>query len=131
MKNLKLILASILMCMSCFSFAQKTKTPDPSIPCSKGQAIAAKRNFENDLKNNTIKLYLQGGIISVINKEDLLFQKDYSIQYKDFGCVAPANISFYEAYNYQVFHYLSEKFGNNWKEKLNINAFGLNKSTAN
>jgi hypothetical protein len=106
--------------------AQETKDSEAIFGCTKNEAISAKMNFENDLKTNKITIYLQGGIVSVIKKEDLDFQKKYGIYYKDFGCLAPINISYYEKYNYQVFNYLSTKFAGNWKEALNINAYGAN-----
>ncbi|WP_447637835.1 FEKKY domain-containing protein [Flavobacterium microcysteis] len=95
------------------------------IGCTKYLAISAKTNFENDLKNNTITIYLQGGIVSVIKNEDLVFQKKYGINYHDSGCVASKDFEYYRMYNHHVFAYLSRKFGEDWKKELNTNAFGI------
>jgi len=93
--------------------------------CTKHLAISAKMNFEDDLKNNHITIYLRGGIVSVIKDADLLFQKKYDVNYHDSGCVAMGDFDYYKMYNHQVFAYLSKKFGEDWKKELNANAFGM------
>jgi len=92
--------------------------------CTKHLVISAKMNFEDDLKNKSIVLYLKGGIVSVITKNDREFEKSYGIKYHDFGCVLPEDFTYYEIYNHYVFQYLTEKYGNDWKELMNKNAFG-------
>lgn len=116
----KYILLMILV--SSVSFGQS----EEKTKCTKHLAISAKTNFENDLKDNSITIYLRGGIVSVIKDEDLLFQKKYNINYHDSGCVAVGDFDYYKMYNHQVFAYLSKNFGEDWKRELNANAFGLN-----
>lgn len=122
MKNIKFIYLLALL-VSSLSFSQ-TET---ILGCTKHIAIAAKMNFEEDLKNNSITIYLQGGIVSVIKNEDLVFQDKYGIRYHDSGCVAVGDFEYYKMYNHHVFAYLSEKFGERWKKELNSSAFGLDK----
>lgn len=121
MKNLKLIyLLSILFSIATFGQQEQSES------CTKNLVISAKMNFEEDLKNNSMVIYLKGGIVSVITKDDQKFEKLYSIKYHDFGCVMPENFTYYESYNHNVFNYLKEKHGNEWKKTVNKNAFGWN-----
>ncbi|WDO12948.1 hypothetical protein MH928_16705 [Flavobacterium sp. WW92] len=69
--------------ISSLSFGQT----EDRIGCTKHLAISAKMNFEDDLKNNHVTIYLRGGIVSVIKDADLLFQKKYGVNYHDSGCV--------------------------------------------
>lgn len=83
----------------------------------------AKAKFERDLKLNSLKIYLLGGIKSVIQKEDAEFAKKYKIQYYDFGCTPPSNFKIYEQYNHLVFNYLQKEHGKSWIPFVNKNAF--------
>lgn len=105
-------------------FAQEEKNP---VKCNRHEVISAKMNFEEDLKQNKITIYLQGGIVSVVKKNDLEFALNHGISYHDFGCMAPGNISYYEKYNQNVFNYLLRKFGKKWISEMNSNAFGFQK----
>lgn len=111
----------IVLLISSLAFGQTRN----EIGCNKYLAMSAKTNFENDLKNNTITLYLQGGIVSVIKKEDQVFQEKYGVRYYDSGCVATKDFEYYEMYNHHVFAYLSRKFGDDWKKELNASTFGI------
>lgn len=111
----------IVLLISPLAFGQKQN----EIGCTKYAAMSAKTNFENDLKSNSITIYLQGGIVSVIKKEDLAFQEKYGIRYHDSGCVATRDFDYYKLYNHHVFAYLSGKFGEDWKKELNTSAFGI------
>lgn len=111
----------ITLLISSLSFGQAQN----EIGCSKYLAMSAVTNFEQDLKDNNITIYLQGGIVSVIKNEDLVFQKKYDINYHDSGCVAMGDFDYYKLYNHQVFAYLSKKFGEDWKKEVNPSAFGL------
>lgn len=122
MKNMKLI-HLLFVLLSIPTSGQQVQ----SEVCTKHLAISAKMNFEEDLKNNTITLYVRGGIVSAITLNDKRFEKLYNVKYRDFGCVVPEDVSFYEKYNQYVFHYLEEKYGNDWKKLANKNAFGWNK----
>ena len=83
--------------------------------------------FRNDVKLKRVKIYLLGGIVSVIQKDDHAFEKQYGIQYHDFGCVVPANLDYYKRYNALAYNYLTEKSGAGWKAAINTNAVGWKK----
>lgn len=117
--------------MCCSVFAQKNDTikinNDQKPILFESLFEEAKNKFEHDLKSKKLKLYLLGGIVSVIKKEDLEFEKQYEIQYHDFGCTSPMNFEVYEHYNQFVFDHLSKEYGKDWIVSTNTNAFGLKK----
>lgn len=123
---MKLLFITLLISVS-LSAQNQTETP---IKCDKYESISAKMNFEENVKQGKITVYLQGGIVSVVKNADLEFASNHGIFYHDFGCMAPGNISYYEKYNRYVFNYLLEKFGKTWIPKMNSNAFGFQKWTS-
>ncbi len=85
----------------------------------------AEKQFEIDAKNNQLKIYVQGGIVPVIKKEDVDFAEKHGFYYHEFGCLAPANRDYYEHYNQCVFGYLTQKFGTEWKNKCSMSSIGF------
>ena len=129
MKN---ILIALLIVISCNIYGQKSES-ESNGTCSKGEQIAkfidskSKQMFENDLQKKAIKLYLLGGMVSVVRENDKPFEEKYKITYHDFGCVVPANLDLYIAYNRLVFAHLESDFKDDWKNEVNKNALGLRK----
>lgn len=76
---------------------------------------------------NTPKIYLLGGIISVVTKADLEFGEKYNILFQDFGCVVPTNIDFYEEQNQKVFNNLNKKYGTDWQKEIKQSTLGFKK----
>ncbi len=78
--------------------------------------------------NSDVKtLHVLGGIVSGITKEDLEFAKKYNIQYHNFGCLAPVNLSDYEEINARVFETLNEEFGTQWQTEIKKGILGFEK----
>ena len=77
--------------------------------------------------NSTNTIYLLGGIAAVITKEDLEFAQKYNIQFHDFGCLAPVNISKYEQLNALVFEELNKTYGVNWQKEIRKGILGFEK----
>ncbi len=129
MKN---ILIAILVCICYHSNAQHDAL-ESNRTCSKGEQIAkfidakSKQMFENDVEKKSIKLYLLGGLVSVLRENDKPFQEKYKINYHDFGCVVPANLDLYIAYNQLVFAHLERDFKDDWKAEVNKNTLGFRK----
>lgn len=119
MKTIKLI-CLLFFFLSASAFSQENEQQG----CTKHMAISAKMNFEKDLKNERIVIYVRGGIVAAITEADRKFEKEYAIQYRDFGCLTPGNPSYYENYNHHVFSYLKEKHGNDCVNLINKSAFG-------
>lgn len=122
---------SILFFMCCSVFGQRNDTikinKDQKPLLFASSIDEAKNKFEQDLKAKKLNIYLLGGIVSVIKKEDLEFEKHYEINYHDFGCTAPMNFKVYEHYNQFVFNHLSKEYGKDWIASANTNAFGFKK----
>ncbi len=80
----------------------------------------------DDIKSLKPRLLLIGGIAptDIANKE--LFEKKYKVHYEDFGCVAPPNECI-EQYNFEIFKYLDEKYGESWRSEVNENVIGIEK----
>ena len=98
------------------------------VPCSKGEHVPSYAlQFSIDLQNNTLKIYTLGGLKPSDRKADAAFEKEYKVTYHDFGCLAPGNMEFFNAYNRLVFQYLSEEHENEWRKTIKDNAMGLSK----
>ncbi|WP_130735621.1 hypothetical protein [Flavobacterium sp. J27] len=85
------------------------------------QTFAQEKNAERETKT----IYILGGIVSSITKEDIAFSKKYNIQYYDFGCVAPLDFDKYEKANAQVFENLTASFGKQWEKEIKNSAMGF------
>lgn len=115
-----------MFALSCFS--QQTPTAsNAKIDGVKALIVSPKDKFKQDLQSKKLTVYLMGGIVSVIKEKDLEFQKQFKINYHDFGCTPPIDLEFYENYNRLVFEYLSKEYGKDWTASANQNAFGLKK----
>lgn len=72
----------------------------------------------NDIKQDSIKLYLAGGIVPFANSlEDNEFEHKYEIEYYEFGCTPPT-FECIEEYNKVIFAYLDEKYGSIWRQDV-------------
>lgn len=111
---MKQLIAIILFLMSSLIVSAQEKTPQ--------------EKFDNDLKRNTITLYQLGGIAAKgKTKIDMDFQVKYKVKYFDFGCLAPANIAFYEDYNLLALNYLANKYGKEEIKDIRRDILGFNK----
>ena len=93
-------------------------------------SIQAQEKKQNDtirieINSNTKTIYVLGGIVSAITKEDLAFAKKYNIQFHDFGCIAPTNFEEYEEKNVLVFEYLNKAFGKQWQKEIKPSVLGF------
>lgn len=78
-----------------------------------------------DIKNNTAKILVQGGIASVIYPADKAFLEKYKISYYIFGCVAPESGDCLNDYNKAVFDHLDKTFGKGWRKEVRKDAIAL------
>jgi hypothetical protein len=93
-----------------------------------GINASAQEVINADLEpNDKPTIYVIGGIASVITKEDIEFAKKYNIQFYDFGCLAPVNISKYEQLNALVFEALDKIYGNKWQKEIRKGILGFEK----
>lgn len=89
--------------------------------------VTPENAFKASVKHNTIRIYILGGIASAVREKELEFAKKYNVTFHDFGCVAPVNLSFYEAYNQLVFQHLTTTFGTEWLKEINPKVIGISK----
>ena len=87
----------------------------------------AEIQFQNDREHNTLSIYTLGGFYRGDHENDVAFQKEYALTYHSFGCTAPPNLNYYEAYNLLVFKYLEDMYGSVWEEKIRQDAMALTK----
>ena len=90
-------------------------------------AMTSEDKFNSDVRNNTLNVYIVGGMVSVIREREVAFAKKYNVRFHDFGCVVPANLSFYDTYNQFVFKHLTNTFGPEWLKEINPNVIGITK----
>lgn len=84
----------------------------------------AKKMARSHIKNGTLFLLIQGGIVPVISEQDMAFSKKYGVQFYDFGCLA-IDTALMTAYNEVVFEYLYDNFGSKLFKELRPDIKGL------
>lgn len=121
-------LYSLLLILSFPVFGQQKYSDTNQKPIPTASATEnALHKFEQDLKAESLKIYLLGGIVSVIKNEDFEFEKKHNVKYYDFGCTPPVQFKLYERYNELVFDHLIKEYGKIWIAATNQNAFGFQK----
>ena len=107
MRTSRSIFALYILLVLCFvtsSFISSTSNPHSD--CN--------YNFENDLKANSIKLFLIGGISPTHVQGQEQHEKRFSFVYYDFGCLPDSEICTKE-YSAKAFKYLDSKYGKLWR----------------
>lgn len=110
MKSIIITLAFTLLCITPGFSQFKQETPQSKL--------------ENDIKNNTITLYILGGIAARVYEGDAAFREKYQVKFHDFGCLAPLDIDFYKKYNQLVFDYFNKQYGTGWQAEIRPNIVG-------
>ena len=78
-----------------------------------------------DIKNGMIKIILPGGFVAASELPgDAAFEEKYGISFFSQGCVRFAGDN-ESAYNQEVFKYLDEKLGKDWRSEIRTDAIGL------
>ncbi|WP_231460054.1 MULTISPECIES: hypothetical protein [unclassified Pedobacter] len=72
---------------------------------------------QKDISRGNIKFLIWSGIASKHYEGDKPFEKKYNVNYYQFGCVLPLNISL-AAYNKVVANYLDAKYGKAWRKDV-------------
>lgn len=78
--------------------------------------------------SNNLKIYCNGGQISILTKDDLVFQKKYSVVIIDLGCLHSSGkeLENYKKINSKTFESLKSTYGLKWVSELKQNAIGFN-----
>jgi len=78
----------------------------------------------SDIKKGKPRLLLAGGIAPVIEIGQEKFEKEYDIEYYEYGCTSPPTECMNQ-YNKVIFEYLTKKYGRKWKRKVRKDVIGL------
>lgn len=92
--------------------------------CSEGSRLQTpQKRFKADVENGNVKLYILGGFVPAITKEDRKFEEKYKVHFHDFGCTPPP-LEDYKEYNLLAFGFLKEKYGDAWEKEIRQNILG-------
>jgi len=110
--------------ISSFSFAQKRDSLNAKQVDSDTLIYIGgftKEKAKSDIQKGLIQLFLPGGIISAPTKDgDQAFCEKYNLGYKSTTCTDhPLN------YNLEMFHYLDETYGMDWRKEIRQDVIGL------
>lgn len=95
-----------------------------SLPAAKDDCAQSKEKAIADLKTGKVQFLLQGGIAPVHIKGQDVFEKKYSLHYRDFGCVIPKGLCL-DIYNREIGQYLDKKHGKAWRKEVRKDVQGL------
>ncbi|RZA00621.1 MAG: carboxypeptidase regulatory-like domain-containing protein [Sphingobacteriaceae bacterium] len=79
---------------------------------------------QEDIKNNTLKLLLAGGIAPVYYEGQEKFEKKFNINYYEYGCTPP-EMKCLRGYNKETFKHLDKKYGKRWRKEVRPDVIGL------
>lgn len=77
----------------------------------------AKEIAKNDIAKNKAKILLTGGVTPIFYATDNQFEERYQVAFHDYGDLA-AKYECMKIYNFEIFQYLSEKYGKSWKKEI-------------
>jgi hypothetical protein len=123
---MKTITAIIFILMFSLGYCQDASSGEvkKGIPF---RQITPEDKFESDLKRNSFTIYTLGGLKPYNHEIVQSFEKKFSVNYHDFGCLAESNMDFYEKYNLLVYEHLTKKWGAEWEKDIKDNAMGFYK----
>ena len=79
---------------------------------------------EEDIKNERVFIFLNGGASPIRFSTDESFEKKYNIYFYEQGCI---NSLCAESYNMIIFDYLKKAYGKKWMKEIRDDAVGFKK----
>jgi hypothetical protein len=79
---------------------------------------------EEDIKNEYVFIFLNGGASPIRFSTDESFEKKYNIYFYEQGCI---NSLCAESYNMIIFDYLKKAYGKKWTKEIRDDAVGFKK----
>ena len=79
---------------------------------------------EEDIKNERVFIFLNGGASPIRFSTDDSFEKKYNIYFFEQGCI---NSLCAESYNMIIFDYLKKAYGKKWMKEIRDDAVGFKK----
>ena len=94
---------------------------------SNSKIIEIPKNECTKKVSNHLKIYCNGGVGSIITKNDILFQKKYSVIIVDLGCVRATGkrLESLTVLNKKTFEFLKSKYALKWVSELKQDAIGF------
>ena len=80
---------------------------------------------KKDINEGNPKLLLASGIAPAVYYGGDPFEKKYNIEFQDFGDVIEHPSECMKQYNKEIFKYLDEKFGQQWRREVREDVIGL------
>jgi len=77
-----------------------------------------------DIEKGLPFLLIQSGIGPVVYATDSVFESNYQVYYYEQGCVGP-DIEQMKGYNFEIFNYLTSKYGKKWIHSVRKDVIGL------
>jgi len=119
------LITLILILFGSLSFSQNKNQFFRFSSISKESCDTVSNLFKEDLSDKNLHLFIVGGPVPTIYETDQDFNKKFKVSYYDFGCIVPTSRECLKEYNYLVFAYLSEKYGEKWLKKVRKDVLGL------
>ena len=114
-----------LLLLSGFGAVSQISQPNRSVEEVKSASMSkAMIKAKKDIKNNSVSLFLQGGIAPITTNSDREFGKKFRVEIVEYGCVG-LDRSFSVAYNAEIFKYLDQKFGKLWRNEIRNDIIGF------
>ena len=77
-----------------------------------------------NISDNKIELMLAGGIAPTLILGQEKIENKYNFKYYEYGCTSPPNECLIQ-YNYEMFKYLDNKYGNSWRDEVRNDVIGF------
>lgn len=87
--------------------------------CENAKTIAI-----NDINDNKVKVLIVGGIAPIEYTTDKSFEDKYQIEFYDYGDLS-AKYDCMKYYNFEIFDYLTDKYGKKWRKEIRKDVFVL------
>jgi hypothetical protein len=116
---MKLQLVAFLFFLSANFYSGSTSLGPGTNKCA-----GSKEKANADLKKGKVEFLIQGGIVARRFEGDQAFELSYNIQYRDLGCLMPADLCL-DVYNQEVAVHLDQKYGKGWRKQVRRDVPGL------
>lgn len=118
---MKYIILFLFFNLFCFSQTKYEGSGAEKVQFAKSQ-LEAEYLAKEDINNQNIYIFLQGGITPIVYPTDKYFEKSYKIIFNEEGCTGS---EYSKYYNCIIFNYLTKTFGNKWTKEIRKDANGF------
>ncbi len=79
---------------------------------------------KKDIEKGTPFILLKSGIAPVVYTTNSVFESKFNVYYYEQGCIGP-DYELMKEYNYVIFDFLAEKYGEKWRREIRKDAIGI------